>query len=728
MPARHGAAARLLRRARRRLPRARQGRRRHDGRRGGGPGPDRGACAAQRGARPRPARPARPAPTSSRRSAASPPCTRRAPPSSTTPRSAGRSPTRCGRPGERSGSASRSRPYGRPVDRRARSGGRRTGGTGERRSSWTGWSPAPASTATPWRRWCRRATGDVRIVPFRGEYHRLRPAARDRVRGLVYPVPDPRYPFLGIHLTRTVDDEVLVGPNAVLALSRDGYRWRDVDLRDLREVLAWPGTRRLAARHWRTGVRELAGSVSRRRFAAEAAPLPAGADGRRPGAGPSGVRAQAVGAGRQRWSTTSSCSGSARSCCCATRRHRARRRAWRSPSTCSTCCRPGPASRSAPPSWSLRRRPVRQRGRGVSVPTARTLRGAGRRCGRTGAQWPRGGSLGWDMIRACACWWPPTGSPVAPRRSRPRPRRPRRWPRAGPAARRTTSVDLLPLSDGGPGFLDVLHPALGGDLSSSTVHGPLGEPVPAAGPRRRRHRVRRGRGGRRAAPGRPAPDRDPAGSSTEGVGELRRRRGGHRRRPGRRRGGRHGHHRRRSRPGRRPGRARRRPGLVEGVELVAATATDAPLMGHSGAAHGFAAARAPTGATREALETSLREWATATDGGLAVRPGAGAGGGIGFGLLLLGAERVNGTAAGRRPAGPGRPGAGRRPRGDRPGGLRLGGAARPGGRRRGPGGPAGRPADGRAGRAGRGRPPGAVGGRDRRGVRGRGRPTCRPGG
>jgi len=136
---------------------------------------------------------------------------------------------------------------------------------------------------------------DVRIVPFRGEYHRLRPAVRDRVRGLVYPVPDPRYPFLGIHLTRTVGDDVLVGPNAVLALARDGYRWRDVDRRDLREVLAWPGTRRLAARHWRTGARELAGSVSRRRFAAEAARylpgltaadlLPAG----------SGVRAQAVG-------------------------------------------------------------------------------------------------------------------------------------------------------------------------------------------------------------------------------------------------------------------------------------------------------------------------------------------------------------------------------------------------------------------------------------------------
>ena len=136
---------------------------------------------------------------------------------------------------------------------------------------------------------------DVRIVPFRGEYHRLRPAVRDRVRGLVYPVPDPRYPFLGIHLTRTVDDEVLVGPNAVPALARDGYRWRDVDLRELRAVLSWPGTRRLAARHWRTGARELAGSLSRRRFAAEAARYLPGLTAADLLPARSGVRAQAVG-------------------------------------------------------------------------------------------------------------------------------------------------------------------------------------------------------------------------------------------------------------------------------------------------------------------------------------------------------------------------------------------------------------------------------------------------
>ena len=79
--------------------------------------------------------------------------------------------------------------------------------------------------------------GDVRIVPFRGEYHALGPAVRDRVRGLIYPVPDPRYPFLGVHLTPRVDGEVLIGPNAVLALAREGYRWSDVSVPDLARTL-----------------------------------------------------------------------------------------------------------------------------------------------------------------------------------------------------------------------------------------------------------------------------------------------------------------------------------------------------------------------------------------------------------------------------------------------------------------------------------------------------------
>ncbi|MEU4536953.1 L-2-hydroxyglutarate oxidase [Streptosporangium sp. NPDC023825] len=108
--------------------------------------------------------------------------------------------------------------------------------------------------------------GDVRIVPFRGEYYALAGEAKDLVRGLIYPVSDPRYPFLGVHLTRRIDGEVLVGPNAVMALALEGYSWRDVDLADLGRILAWRGTRRLAARHWRTGIREVAGSMGKGSF------------------------------------------------------------------------------------------------------------------------------------------------------------------------------------------------------------------------------------------------------------------------------------------------------------------------------------------------------------------------------------------------------------------------------------------------------------------------------
>ncbi|MFC6086116.1 L-2-hydroxyglutarate oxidase [Sphaerisporangium aureirubrum] len=137
--------------------------------------------------------------------------------------------------------------------------------------------------------------GEVRIVPFRGEYYRLAGHAKDLVRGLVYPVPDPRYPFLGVHLTRRIDGEVLAGPNAVLALAREGYRWRDVSLRDLRDIVTWPGTRRLAARHWRTGVAEVYGSVAKRAFVSAVSryvPSLTGADLVRT---EGGVRAQAVG-------------------------------------------------------------------------------------------------------------------------------------------------------------------------------------------------------------------------------------------------------------------------------------------------------------------------------------------------------------------------------------------------------------------------------------------------
>ncbi|MER5645930.1 L-2-hydroxyglutarate oxidase [Streptosporangium sp. NPDC002524] len=136
--------------------------------------------------------------------------------------------------------------------------------------------------------------GDVRIVPFRGEYYALAGKAKDLVRGLIYPVPDPRYPFLGVHLTRRIDGEVLVGPNAVMALVLEGYSWRDVDLADLGRILAWRGTRRLAARHWRTGIREVAGSVGKGSFLRAArryVPALTGADLVRTAGG---VRAQAV--------------------------------------------------------------------------------------------------------------------------------------------------------------------------------------------------------------------------------------------------------------------------------------------------------------------------------------------------------------------------------------------------------------------------------------------------
>ena len=142
-----------------------------------------------------------------------------------------------------------------------------------------------------------RLAGDERepaIVPFRGEYYRLRPERSGLVRGLIYPVPDPRYPFLGIHLTRTVGGAVEVGPNAVLATAREGYRRRDLRPGDLWETLRWSGFRRMARTHWRTGVREMYGSLSRRAFVAAArsyVPELSVRDVVRAGAG---VRAQAV--------------------------------------------------------------------------------------------------------------------------------------------------------------------------------------------------------------------------------------------------------------------------------------------------------------------------------------------------------------------------------------------------------------------------------------------------
>jgi L-2-hydroxyglutarate oxidase LhgO len=132
------------------------------------------------------------------------------------------------------------------------------------------------------------------IVAFRGEYWRLVPERAHLVRGLIYPVPDPAYPFLGVHFTRRVGGVVDLGPNAVLALAREGYRRRDVRVADVRETLAWPGFRKLTARHWRPGLRELRGSLSKRAFIAEARRLVPEVTAADVMPAPTGVRAQAV--------------------------------------------------------------------------------------------------------------------------------------------------------------------------------------------------------------------------------------------------------------------------------------------------------------------------------------------------------------------------------------------------------------------------------------------------
>ncbi|MEU6104830.1 L-2-hydroxyglutarate oxidase [Streptomyces flaveolus] len=140
-----------------------------------------------------------------------------------------------------------------------------------------------------------RMTGDdpgMRIVPFRGEYYEL--ARPELVRGLVYPVPDPAFPFLGVHLTRGIDGSVHVGPNAVPALAREGYGWGVVRPRELGATLAWPGSWHIARRHWRYGAGELRRSLSKGAFtSAVRRLLPAVTEGDLVAA-PAGVRAQAV--------------------------------------------------------------------------------------------------------------------------------------------------------------------------------------------------------------------------------------------------------------------------------------------------------------------------------------------------------------------------------------------------------------------------------------------------
>jgi L-2-hydroxyglutarate oxidase LhgO len=133
-----------------------------------------------------------------------------------------------------------------------------------------------------------------RIVPFRGDYYTLQPEARRLVRGLIYPVPDPRFPFLGVHFTKRIDGAVLAGPNAVLAMAREGYRRTDLSARDLADAIAYPGFVRLGMRYWRTGLAEMWRDVSKRSFLASLrryVPELRAEDLR---FGPSGVRAQAL--------------------------------------------------------------------------------------------------------------------------------------------------------------------------------------------------------------------------------------------------------------------------------------------------------------------------------------------------------------------------------------------------------------------------------------------------
>lgn len=140
------------------------------------------------------------------------------------------------------------------------------------------------------------AEGDERIVPFRGDYYRLKPHAGHLVRGLLYPVPDPRFPFLGVHFGRTIAGEVRAGPNAVIAFARERYGRFDVSLRDLSETLGFAGFRRLIRRNWKTGLAELWRDWSKGAFTARLQRYVPELKSKDLVFGPSGIRAQSVNA------------------------------------------------------------------------------------------------------------------------------------------------------------------------------------------------------------------------------------------------------------------------------------------------------------------------------------------------------------------------------------------------------------------------------------------------
>ncbi|MEO6096841.1 MAG: L-2-hydroxyglutarate oxidase [Fibrobacteria bacterium] len=134
----------------------------------------------------------------------------------------------------------------------------------------------------------------ISIVPFRGEYYDLAPEAKGLVRNLIYPVPDPAFPFLGVHFTRMIGGGVECGPNAVLAFKREGYRKSDLDLKDMAEVFANPGFRKLAVKHWRMGLGEFRRSFSKAAFVKALQRLLPSVRGSMLTPAGSGVRAQAL--------------------------------------------------------------------------------------------------------------------------------------------------------------------------------------------------------------------------------------------------------------------------------------------------------------------------------------------------------------------------------------------------------------------------------------------------
>ena len=133
------------------------------------------------------------------------------------------------------------------------------------------------------------------IVPFRGEYYDLVNSRKELVRSLIYPTPDPRYPFLGVHFTRRIHGNVDAGPNAVLAFRREGYKWSDVELGDTVETLTYPGFRKMARSQWKYGLAEFRRSLSKREFVRSCQKLVPEVRNEDMTAGGSGVRAQALG-------------------------------------------------------------------------------------------------------------------------------------------------------------------------------------------------------------------------------------------------------------------------------------------------------------------------------------------------------------------------------------------------------------------------------------------------